>query len=106
MNGVGYYVKMVYNGIEYGDEELIDESYNVMCNVFGFFVDEMVDIFVEWNKGEFDFYFVEIIVDILICKDDLGDDKNLLIVDVILDCGVNKGIGKWFFEIVFDGGVL
>lgn len=51
---------MVHNGIEYGDEELIDESYNIMRNVLGLSVDEMADIFAEWNKGELDSYLVEI----------------------------------------------
>lgn len=102
LNGVGYYVKMVYNGIEYGDEELIDELYNIMCNVVGLFVDEMFDIFMDWNKGELSSYLIEIIVDILLCKDDLGVDKIKLIVDMILDCGNNKGIGKWSFEDVLN----
>ena len=97
-NGAGHYVKMVHNGIEYGDEELIDESYNIMRNVAGISVDEMADIFKEWNKGELDSYLVEITADILTRKDDLGDDKNLPIVDAILDRGNNKGTGKWSSE--------
>ena len=103
-NGAGHYVKMVHNGIEYGDEELIDESYNVMRNVLGLSVDEMADIFAEWNKGELDSYLVEITADILTRKDDLGDDKNLPIVDAILDRGANKGTGKWSSETALDGG--
>ena len=103
-NGAGHYVKMVHNGIEYGDEELIDESYNVMRNVLGLSVDEMADIFAEWNKGELDSYLVEITADILTRKDDLGNDKNLPIVDAILDRGANKGTGKWSSETALDGG--
>ena len=103
-NGAGHYVKMVHNGIEYGDEELIDESYNVMRNVLGLSVDEMADIFAEWNKGELDSYLIEITADILTRKDDLGDDKNLPIVDAILDRGANKGTGKWSSETALDGG--
>ena len=95
---------MVHNGIEYGDEELIDESYNVMRNVLGLSVDEMADIFAEWNKGELDSYLVEITADILTRKDDFGDDKNTPIVDVILDRGANKGTGKWSSETALDGG--
>ncbi|GEK29227.1 NADP-dependent phosphogluconate dehydrogenase [Furfurilactobacillus siliginis] len=97
-NGAGHYVKMVHNGIEYGDEELIDESYNIMRNVAGISVDEMADIFKEWNEGELDSYLIEITADILSRKDDLGDDKSKPIVDMILDRGNNKGTGKWSSE--------
>ncbi|KRK98925.1 6-phosphogluconate dehydrogenase [Secundilactobacillus odoratitofui DSM 19909 = JCM 15043] len=101
-NGAGHYVKMVHNGIEYGDEELIDESYNIMRNVLGISVDEMADIFKEWNKGELDSYLIEITADILTRKDDLGDDKTKPIVDMILDRGNNKGTGKWSSEDALD----
>ena len=97
-NGAGHYVKMVHNGIEYGDEELIDESYNIMRNVLNIPVDDMADIFTEWNKGELDSYLIEITADILSRKDDLGDDKTKPIVDMILDRGNNKGTGKWSSE--------
>lgn len=97
-NGAGHYVKMVHNGIEYGDEQLIDEAYFVMRNVLGLSVDEMADIFGEWNKGELDSYLVEITADILSRKDDLGEDKTKPIVDMILDRGANKGTGKWSSE--------
>ncbi|MTV82872.1 NADP-dependent phosphogluconate dehydrogenase [Secundilactobacillus folii] len=97
-NGAGHYVKMVHNGIEYGDEELIDESYNIMRHVLGLSVDEMADIFKEWNKGELDSYLIEITADILTRKDDLGDDKSKPILDMILDRGNNKGTGKWSSE--------
>ena len=103
-NGAGHYVKMVHNGIEYGDEELIDDSYNIMRNVLGLSVDEMADIFAEWNKGELDSYLVEITADILTRKDDLGEDKSKPIVDMILDRGANKGTGKWSSETALDGG--
>ena len=97
-NGAGHYVKMVHNGIEYGDEELIDESYNIMRNVAGLSVDEMADIFTDWNKGELSSYLIEITADILSRKDDLGADKTKPIVDMILDRGNNKGTGKWSSE--------
>ncbi|PWF99873.1 NADP-dependent phosphogluconate dehydrogenase [Levilactobacillus bambusae] len=97
-NGAGHYVKMVHNGIEYGDEELIDESYNIMRNVGGIGVDDQAKIFKDWNKGELDSYLIEITADILTRKDDLGDDKSKPIVDMILDRGNNKGTGKWSSE--------
>ena len=101
-NGAGHYVKMIHNGIEYGDEELIDESYNIMRNVLGLSVSEMADIFAEWNKGELDSYLIEITADILSRQDDLGSGKP--IVDMILDRGANKGTGKWSSETALDGG--
>ncbi|MGO1337105.1 MAG: NADP-dependent phosphogluconate dehydrogenase, partial [Leuconostoc fallax] len=97
-NGAGHYVKMVHNGIEYGDEQLIDESYSIMRYVGGISVDEQSKIFSEWNKGELDSYLIEITADILSRKDDLGDDKSKPIVDMILDRGNNKGTGKWSSE--------
>lgn len=104
-NGAGHYVKMVHNGIEYGDEELIDESYNILRNVAGLSMDELADTFKEWNEGELDSYLVGITADILTRKDDLGDDKNLPIVDAILDRGANKGTGKWSSEDALAIGV-
>ncbi|MFT8917410.1 MAG: NADP-dependent phosphogluconate dehydrogenase [Oenococcus sp.] len=92
-NGAGHYVKMVHNGIEYGDEEIIDESYNILRHVLGLSVDETADIFKEWNKGELNSYLIEITADILTRKDDLGSGKP--IVDMILDRGNNKGTGRW-----------
>ena len=103
-NGAGHYVKMVHNGIEYGDEELIDESYNIMRNVLGLSVDDMAKIFKEWDRGELDSYLINITADILTRKDDLGEDKSKPIVDMILDRGANKGTGKWSSETALDGG--
>lgn len=82
LDGVGYYVKMVYNGIEYGDMQLIFEFYFILKQVLGFLVDEFYEVFVEWNKGEFDSYLIEIIVDIFIKKD---EEIGKLFVDVIFD---------------------
>jgi len=104
-NGAGHYVKMVHNGIEYGDEQLIDESFDILRRVGGVSVDELADIFKEWNEGELESYLVEITADILTRKDDLGDDKNLPIVDAILDRGANKGTGKWSSEDALAIGV-
>ena len=103
-NGAGHYVKMVHIGTEYGDEELIDESYNVMRNVLGLSVDDMAKIFHEWDQGELDSFLINITADILTRKDDLGDDKNKPIVDMILDRGANKGTGKWSSMTALDGG--
>lgn len=103
-NGAGHYVKMVHNGIEYGDEQLIDESYDILRNGAGIDIDELADIFKEWNKGELNSYLIEITADILTRKDDLGADKSKPIVDMILDRGANKGTGKWSSEDAMEGG--
>lgn len=102
-NGAGHYVKMVHNGIEYGDMQLIAESYDLMKNLLGLSVDEMADIFKEWNTGELDSFLIEITADILTRKDDLGTDQP--IVDVILDAAGNKGTGKWTSQSALDLGV-
>lgn len=102
-NGAGHHVKMVHNGIEYGDMELIAESYNLMRNLLGLDVKEMADIFSEWNKGELDSYLIDITADILTRKDDLGSDKP--IVDMILDRAGNKGTGKWSSQSALELGV-
>ena len=102
-NGAGHYVKMVHNGIEYGDMELIAESYNLMRNLLGLDVKEMADIFSEWNKGELDSYLIDITADILTRKDDLGSEKP--IVDMILDRAGNKGTGKWSSQSALELGV-
>ncbi|GEL37431.1 6-phosphogluconate dehydrogenase [Lacticaseibacillus paracasei subsp. tolerans DSM 20258] len=102
-NGAGHYVKMVHNGIEYGDMELIAESYNLMRNLLSLDVKEMADIFSEWNKGELDSYLIDITADILTRKDDLGSDKP--IVDMILDRAGNKGTGKWSSQSALELGV-
>ena len=74
---------MVHNGIEYGDMQLIAESYDLMKNILNLSVEEMADIFKEWNQGELDSYLIEITADILTRKDDEGTGKP--VVDVILD---------------------
>lgn len=102
-NGAGHYVKMVHNGIEYGDMQLIAESYDLMKNVLGLSVDEMAEIFSEWNKGELDSYLIDITADILTRKDDEGTDEP--IVDMILDSAGNKGTGKWTSQSSLDLGV-
>lgn len=90
-NGAGHFVKMVHNGIEYGDMQLINEAYHLMKDVVGLNYDEMHQIFAEWNKGELDSYLIEITRDILAFRDE--DGKPL--VEKILDTAGQKGTGKW-----------
>lgn len=101
-NGAGHFVKMVHNGIEYGDMQLIAEAYDILTRVLGLSVEEVAAIFTEWNKGELDSYLIEITSDILTRKDDLGTGKP--IVDVILDAAGNKGTGKWTSQNALDLG--
>lgn len=102
-NGAGHYVKMVHNGIEYGDMELIAESYNLMRNLLGLSNDEISDVFNEWKDGELKSYLIDMTADILTRKDDLGTGKP--IVDVILDRAGNKGTGKWSSQSALELGV-
>jgi 6-phosphogluconate dehydrogenase len=90
-NGAGHYVKMVHNGIEYGDMELICEAYNLMKTGLGMTPDQMHEVFAEWNKGELNSYLIEITRDILGFKDADGTP----LVDKILDTAGQKGTGKW-----------
>jgi 6-phosphogluconate dehydrogenase len=89
--GAGHYVKMVHNGIEYGDMQLICEAYQLMRDGLGMSADEMHNVFAEWNKGELDSYLIEITRDILAFKDKDGAP----LVDHILDTAGQKGTGKW-----------
>ncbi|MGG5315449.1 NADP-dependent phosphogluconate dehydrogenase [Enterococcus sp. AZ072] len=102
-DGSGHYVKMVHNGIEYGDMQLIAEAYDFMQQLLGLSVTEMADIFAEWNQGELDSFLIEITADILTRKDDLGSDQPL--VNLILDKAGNKGTGKWTSQNALDLGV-
>jgi 6-phosphogluconate dehydrogenase len=89
--GAGHYVKMVHNGIEYGDMQLICEAYNILKNGLGLSADEMHQVFADWNQGELDSYLIEISRDILAKKDEDGTP----LVDKILDTAGQKGTGKW-----------
>ncbi|MFD1429876.1 NADP-dependent phosphogluconate dehydrogenase [Lacticaseibacillus mingshuiensis] len=102
-NGAGHYVKMVHNGIEYGDMELISESYSVMRNMLHMSVDEIAGVFKEWSEGELSSYLIDITAEILTRKDDLGSDTP--IVDLILDAAGNKGTGKWSSQSALELGV-
>jgi 6-phosphogluconate dehydrogenase len=90
-DGAGHYVKMVHNGIEYGDMQLICEAYDLLQRGLGLNADELADVFTEWNKGELDSYLIEISSHIFAKKDDDGQP----LVDKILDTAGQKGTGKW-----------
>ncbi len=101
--GSGNYVKMVHNGIEYGDMQLICEAYLVLKEAGGLTNDELYEVFDEWNRGELESYLIEITRDIFSCKDDQGKDGYL--VDKILDVAGAKGTGKWMSQLALDLGV-
>ncbi|MCK5067119.1 MAG: decarboxylating NADP(+)-dependent phosphogluconate dehydrogenase [Bacteroidales bacterium] len=90
-DGAGHFVKMVHNGIEYGDMQLISEAYNLMKNLLGMNAGEMHDVFKEWNNGDLDSYLIEITRDILGYRDEDGE----ALVEKILDTAGQKGTGKW-----------
>ncbi len=100
-NGAGHFVKMVHNGIEYGDMQMICETYQFMKDVLGLTNAEMHETFTEWNKGELDSYLIEITRDILGKKDEDGND----VVDLILDTAGQKGTGKWTAIAALDEGM-
>ena len=99
--GAGHYVKMVHNGIEYGDMQLICEAYNLMKTGLGLTPDQMHEVFAEWNKGELNSYLIEITRDILAFKDADGQP----LVDKILDTAGQKGTGKWTVESSQELGI-
>ncbi|PGS50621.1 NADP-dependent phosphogluconate dehydrogenase [Bacillus sp. AFS041924] len=101
-DGAGHYVKMVHNGIEYGDMQLISEAYFLLKNVLGLSADEFHQVFSEWNKGELDSYLIEITADIFTKTD---DETGKPLVDVILDKAGQKGTGKWTSQSTLDLGV-
>jgi 6-phosphogluconate dehydrogenase len=100
-NGAGHFVKMVHNGIEYGDMQMICETYQFMKDVLGLSNSEMHDVFAEWNTGELDSYLIEITRDILAYK----DDDNKAVLDLILDTAGQKGTGKWTAIAALDEGM-
>ena len=101
-DGAGHYVKMVHNGIEYGDMQLICEAYQLMKEGLGMSNEEMHDVFAEWNKGELDSYLIEITRDILGYKD---PRRAKHVVDKILDTAGQKGTGKWTSVSSLDLGM-
>ena len=100
-DGAGHYVKMVHNGIEYGDMQMICEAYDLMQQVLGLSPAEMGDIFAEWNKGELDSFLIEITADILKQNDPVTGQA---FVDVVLDTAGQKGTGKWTSVNALDMG--
>ncbi|QDT47937.1 decarboxylating NADP(+)-dependent phosphogluconate dehydrogenase [Symmachiella dynata] len=100
--GAGHYVKMVHNGIEYGDMQLICEAYFILKNALGLTNDELHDVFKEWNLGELESYLIEITRDIFTVKD---PETGGYLVDQIMDTARQKGTGKWMSQHALDLGV-
>ncbi|QCI18098.1 NADP-dependent phosphogluconate dehydrogenase [Buchnera aphidicola (Aphis nasturtii)] len=90
-NGSGHYVKMIHNGIEYGDMQLISESYFILKNLLNLNNEELANVFSDWNKGELNSYLIEITKNIFLKQ----DEKNRYVLDLILDEAEDKGTGKW-----------
>jgi len=99
--GAGHYVKMVHNGIEYGDMQLICEAYQLLKDGLGLTADELHEVFAEWNKGELDSFLIEISAEIFAKKDDDGQ----ALLDKILDTAGQKGTGKWTAIDALDNGM-
>ncbi len=100
-DGAGHFVKMVHNGIEYGDMQMISEAYSIMKNVLGMSNLEMSETLGEWNKGELDSYLIEITRDILAKTD---EESGRFIVDLILDTAGQKGTGRWTSQEALNVG--
>jgi 6-phosphogluconate dehydrogenase len=100
--GAGHFVKMVHNGIEYGDMQLICESYHLLKELLGLTPDELQQVFAKWNKGVLDSYLIEITAEIFGYKD---PDTAKPLVDIILDTAGQKGTGKWTVDAATDNGV-
>jgi len=100
-DGAGHYVKMVHNGIEYGDMQLICEAYHLMKEGLGMSADEMHRVFAEWNEGDLDSYLIEITRDILAFKDNDGEP----LIEKILDTAGQKGTGKWTLISAAEQGI-
>ena len=100
--GAGHYVKMVHNGVEYGDMQLISDAYWIMKNALGLTNQELYEIFAEWNKTELDSYLIEITRDIFTVDDPETGEP---LVDKILDAAGAKGTGKWMSQLALDLGV-
>ncbi len=99
--GSGHYVKMVHNGIEYADMQLIAEAYDLLKSVYGLSADAMAEIFEEWKKGDLDSYLIEITSEVLRKKDATGNP----LVDAIVDEAEQKGTGRWAVQSALDLGV-
>jgi 6-phosphogluconate dehydrogenase len=102
-NGAGHYVKMVHNGIEYIDMQLIGEAYWLMTNLLGMKAPDLSKVFARWNQGDLDSYLIQITADILQQKDPLHPDGYF--VDYVLDAAGQKGTGKWTSTNALDMGI-
>lgn len=100
-NGAGHYVKMIHNGIEYGDMQIINEAYHIMKDLLGMSADEQHEVFKKWNTEELDSYLIEITRDILAFKDEDGQPM----LEKILDKAGQKGTGKWTVVSALDNGI-
>ncbi|HZH32465.1 MAG TPA: NADP-dependent phosphogluconate dehydrogenase [Pyrinomonadaceae bacterium] len=101
--GAGHFVKMVHNGIEYGDMQLIAEAYDLMRTVLGMSATEMADVFDEWNRGDLESFLIEITAQILRVTD---PETGKPLVDLVLDKAGQKGTGKWTSDIALDLGIV
>ncbi len=100
-SGAGHFVKMVHNGIEYGDMQIIAESYHLMKTLLGLSADEMAAVYDEWNQGDLNSYLIEITRDIMAYRDADGAP----VLDKILDTAGQKGTGKWTSEAALEFGI-
>ncbi|MFZ2174498.1 MAG: NADP-dependent phosphogluconate dehydrogenase [Rhodococcus sp. (in: high G+C Gram-positive bacteria)] len=101
-DGSGHFVKMVHNGIEYADMQLIGEAYNLLGSALGYDADKIADVFTEWNSGDLESYLVEITAEVLRQKD---AKTGKALVDVIVDAAEQKGTGRWTVKSALDLGV-
>jgi 6-phosphogluconate dehydrogenase len=100
--GAGHYVKMVHNGIEYGDMQLICEAYGLLRDGLGLGADELAGVFAAWNRTELDSYLIEITRDIFSVRD---PESGMALVDLVLDAAGQKGTGRWTSKLALDLGV-
>jgi 6-phosphogluconate dehydrogenase len=103
--GAGHFVKMVHNGIEYGDMQLICEAYQLLQTLLDLSNQELHQVFTEWNTGKLDSYLIQITRDIFAKKSDQPGEQNKHVVDLILDTAGQKGTGKWTVQSALDMGV-
>jgi 6-phosphogluconate dehydrogenase len=101
-DGAGHFVKMVHNGIEYGDMQLIAEAYDMLRNVLGLGADELADVFARWNEGALNSFLIEITAKIFRVKD---PETGSPLVGLVLDAAGQKGTGKWTSEVALDLGI-
>jgi 6-phosphogluconate dehydrogenase len=102
-DGAGHFVKMVHNGIEYGDMQLIAESYDILRRVAGMEAVELAETFAEWNRGALDSYLIQITAEVLRVKD---EETGRPLVDLVMDKAGQKGTGKWTAQVALDLGVV